>query len=164
MEHVVNSFISLIVNENRKWSKLSFKLTARVVTGNKIHLLLRNKMYSLSIKITRRDLNWNVEWFKRHQIKVIKLFTYDHWYSKFQKLCRHIRLSSQVLCLVAALSIKMAAVLRRCASRSSFVKSVLTERNSFSTIFALIKKGTGLYVEIITGLKAYVSWSSGKIM
>lgn len=57
MEHVVNSFISLIVDENRKWSKLSFKLTARVVTGNKIHLLLRNKMYSLSMKITRRDLN-----------------------------------------------------------------------------------------------------------
>ena len=57
MEHVANSFISLIVDENRKWTKLSFKLTARVVTGNRIHLLLRNKMYSLSIKITRRDLN-----------------------------------------------------------------------------------------------------------
>ena len=60
MEHVVNLFISLIVDENRKWSKPVSHLSlqrARVVTGNKIHPFLRNKMYSLSIKITRRDLN-----------------------------------------------------------------------------------------------------------
>ena len=37
------------------------------------------------------------------------------------------------------------------------MKSVLTERNSFSTSLALFKKGTGFYVEVITGLKAYVS-------
>lgn len=37
------------------------------------------------------------------------------------------------------------------------MKSVLTERHNFSTSPALFKKGTGLYVEVITLLKAYVS-------
>ena len=37
------------------------------------------------------------------------------------------------------------------------MKSALTERNTFSTNLALFKKGTWLYVEVITGLKAYVS-------
>ena len=37
------------------------------------------------------------------------------------------------------------------------MKSALTERNTFSASLALFKKGTWLYVEVITGLKAYVS-------
>ena len=37
------------------------------------------------------------------------------------------------------------------------MKSALTEQKSFSTSLALFKKGTWLYVEVITGLKAYVS-------
>ena len=36
------------------------------------------------------------------------------------------------------------------------MKSALTERNSFSTSLALFKKGTWLYLEVITGLKAYL--------